>query len=537
MKKVLIADDELLVRIGLKSTIPWEANGFLVVGEAKNGKEALELFEQYDPDILLTDIRMPIIDGLELIQKLKSRKSTLKAIILTHYDDFNYAKQAIGLGASEYILKSDLTPENILPVLNKLSDEIDSSIISDSYYKNGESNSVESDIEHSVYTKMFLESIATGDYNSIDELRYMLIKSNICFKYDCFVFACAQVFFNFNDNSIKEKKQELLKNTVENISKLVFGENISYHLSFINKNNIIYLFNIQKDSDYQINKRLFELFNTLKKNLLRLLDADMTVGVSTVGHSIEAAHELYKQANIALEKSFFESSGITVFDISMYDEKDDRPEIELETLRSYVQTLDIKSLDSYIEEIFDQLLHSRNVNCVKDVFIDFLSQVRILASELSMKNNMALSESKLNYSSFEELRNFEAVKKYILDLFRELIYNPEDNKNGKYSYVISKCIEFIKENYNKNIMLADAAEYVNISKSYLSLLFKQETGINFSSFLTNYRIEKSKKLLKESNYKIYEIAEKVGFDNPYYFSKVFKETVGVTCKEYKKLSV
>ena len=125
MKKILIADDEFLVRLGLKTTIDWEQHGFIIVGEAKNGKEALELFEQSDPDILLTDIRMPVMDGLEVIQTVKQKKRSLKCVILTHYDDFNYAKEAIKLGASDYILKSDLNSDNLFSILNRISNEID----------------------------------------------------------------------------------------------------------------------------------------------------------------------------------------------------------------------------------------------------------------------------------------------------------------------------------------------------------------------------------------------------------------------------
>ncbi len=108
------------------------------------------------------------------------------------------------------------------------------------------------------------------------------------------------------------------------------------------------------------------------------------------------------------------------------------------------------------------------------------------------------------------------------------------NENKAYSYYVNKSIQYIKENYERNITLEEVADYSQISKSYLSLLFKQETGINFSTFLTNHRVEKCKEFMKESHYKIYEIADMVGFDNPYYFSKVFKDKVGMSFKEYQR---
>ena len=119
MLKVLIVDDEFLVRVGLESTIPWSEYGFHVVGSARNGKEAIQLFEQYDPDVLLTDIKMPVMGGLELIERLKSVKPSLVAIIITHYDDFNYAKEALKLGANDYVLKTELFPDNLIKIINK----------------------------------------------------------------------------------------------------------------------------------------------------------------------------------------------------------------------------------------------------------------------------------------------------------------------------------------------------------------------------------------------------------------------------------
>jgi two-component system, response regulator YesN len=163
-----------------------------------------------------------------------------------------------------------------------------------------------------------------------------------------------------------------------------------------------------------------------------------------------------------------------------------------------------------------------------------MSYARVLAVELNLINQPAFNDEKLNYKNLEKLHNFKMTKQYITDIYDELMYHSNGNNSVKYSYVISKCLDYIKSNYDKNISLGDAAGNVQISKSYLSLLFKQETGINFSNYLTNYRIEKSKKLLLRSNYKIYELAEKVGFDNPYYFSKVFKEVTGSSCKEYRK---
>jgi two-component system response regulator YesN len=120
VRKVLIADDEYLVRLGLRTMVDWSSHGFLIVGEAANGREAIDLFNQTDPDVLLTDIKMPLVDGLQLIETLKAKKPSLYVVILSNYGDFAYAQRAIKLGASEYILKSDMNQESILHTLNRV---------------------------------------------------------------------------------------------------------------------------------------------------------------------------------------------------------------------------------------------------------------------------------------------------------------------------------------------------------------------------------------------------------------------------------
>lgn len=533
MKKVLIADDELLVRIGLKSTVPWEENGFVVVGEAKNGKEAIELFEEYDPDILLTDIRMPIMNGLELIQTLRASKSTLKAVILTHYDDFSYAKEAIKLGASEYILKSDLSPEALLIVLKKLSNEIDNSDINSHRIK--DSKGIGTVVVNN-NKEVFLKKIISRGFKTKDEL-IRFIKSNALeFKYSSFIISAIKLCINDIKDTRYGDDKELLKKSIENITNHIFDENHISHTTFFDENNITYLFNIDSIlGEQSIKQKISDLINLLKRNIKQFLDIDLAAGISNIGNSVNEVPDLFNRACIAQKHCFFEPSGISFYKDDMILKNDSCPQVNLEILKGYVKTLDMENLDRYIGSIFDELYTIREVDNVKNVFIDLLSQCKIIANELNLKSEPALSETKFSYKNFDKLYSFEAIKKYIYDILHELIYRPNENKLNGYSFTINKCISFLKNNYKKNITLSDAAEYVEISKSYLSLLFKQETGINFSSFLTNYRIEKSKKLLKESNLKMYEIAEQVGFDNPYYFSKVFKEITGISCKEYKRM--
>jgi two-component system response regulator YesN len=219
-----------------------------------------------------------------------------------------------------------------------------------------------------------------------------------------------------------------------------------------------------------------------------------------------------------------------VYDPSLEAIGDENVKIKPDVVRRYLHKSDIDGLCSYIEERFDRVFPTYNKMGVRKLFIDFISLAQIIHQE-KFSEEEVVNDEKFKYLYFDKLADFRAIKKYVKDVYR-FVAGKDGDKT--YSYYINKSIQYVQDHYERNITLDEVAEYSQISKSYFSLLFKQETGINFSAFLTNYRIEKCKEYMKESHYKIYEIAERVGFDNPYYFSKVFKEKVGISCKEYQK---
>jgi two-component system response regulator YesN len=171
---------------------------------------------------------------------------------------------------------------------------------------------------------------------------------------------------------------------------------------------------------------------------------------------------------------------------------------------------------------------------VYSAFVDFLSVGKLIHEKYQLEEEASLSGHKFKHDAFFDLPFIGDVEMYIYELYLSLLYTKQNGKAG-YSHIVKRCNEFIEREYERNIGLAEAAEYAGVSHSYLSFIFKQETGVNFNAALVRYRIEKAKKLLAATSLKIYEVAEKAGFSNPYYFSKVFREIAGCTCKEYRSL--
>jgi two-component system response regulator YesN len=172
----------------------------------------------------------------------------------------------------------------------------------------------------------------------------------------------------------------------------------------------------------------------------------------------------------------------------------------------------------------------------RDTFIDFMSLGKVIREKYHFQEHAALSDSKFDYDIFFDLPFISDVEMYVYEIFLSLLAVRQGGEVS-YSYIVSKSIAFIEQNYAKSITLSDTAANVEVSHSYLSFIFKQETGTNFNTYLSNYRIEQAKKLFRETNLRIYQVAESVGFSNHYYFSKVFREFTGMSCKEYRNMQL
>jgi two-component system, response regulator YesN len=527
MKKVLIVDDEILVRVGLKSAINWEENGYMVVGEAKNGKEAVSMFDKYNPDILITDISMPFMNGLELIEVLKQKKQSLKVIILTHYEDFNYAQEAVQLGVIQYILKSQLSPDGLLKVLKKISKDMKDSDRS-SYFSQQQNNEL---VEKSI-RDLELYKIITGKVKIKEELEITIQNYGTQFLFNSFVIAYALIPSKYIEGSPNKEDSAYFRKVLENVSQQVLITN-EFSIDIVIKGNkILYLFNfnIENLEGSIALEKIIKLMGSVKNNIGQFLNLQLSIGVSSIGNCLENLNKLYHEAKTAQEYNFFDMK-IHVFNRKLQQAKPDIPVIDSGRLKKYIIDRSKEEVSSYLDEIFNLLFISKNIEYVRRIFIDLLNQAKLLYSQLS--NDKISNVSELDYDVFNQLYNFELIKKYILEIYYDLFLCYQNKQAKGYSHIVRKIIHYIEENYKKDISLSNIADHVQLSSSYLSFLFKRETGVNFSSFLAEFRIEKAKLLLTESNKKIYEIAEEVGLDNPYYFSKIFKEITGMTCKEYR----
>ena len=506
MKRVLIAEDEYLVRLGLRTTVDWAEHGFEIVGEAANGREAMALFEATDPDILLTDIKMPIMDGLKLIEALKALKPSLYVVILSNYGDFAYAQRAMQLGASQYILKSELNQRNIIGTLNRALASMESQ-------EQSPRHSRETRLREYVRDFLLLPRGTAPAPPPEDCLGSGRLVALVCRCDTSPLPDQGQTMFHRSSRAMLERLWPGVM-----MASAAAGDVLSVGL----------LAPLAQDGDFPA---LCQHALRSALNLRQYYDVEFQVGASLPGGESEL-DALLQNAAAAFEGCFFSSEPFCVYQ-GLPPATGEDVRVNQAWMQDLVAAQDFKRLKAYIRQVFDGLRQARDYALVQDAFTDFLGFARhLLARYPALKANFG-DDAKLSYTSLDGLRHIDTCESYVLDIFRTL-GDLLLGQGRRYSGVVSRAIEYIHAHYQENIALSDAADFVSLSKSHLSQLFKQETKINFSKYLMDYRIEQAKQLILTTNLLIYQVAERVGIPNPYYFSKVFKDATGFSCREYKK---
>lgn len=512
MKRILIAEDEFLVRLGLKTTIDWTAHGCAIMGEASNGKEAMELFDRVDPDILITDVKMPIMDGLELISQAKKRKKDLKVIILSNYDNFEYARKAMALGATNYLLKSEINDKKLIQLLNQLKVETKQET------QGEDADKKQSKQEH--YVRQYLTQlfpihqtnrmdITPPEPDLFDSKSYVVIRCD----------SDLEIHTPQEANELSKKLRPLFESAFNGSIYAAHMERGRWFATV--------LFT-QPDLS---NDKCKQQCRMLLRNAKAYFDMNLHIGISSIQEGLQIP-KLYIEAEKARVHCFFQNQSLCMHCEGVQLSGTTEPNVSRTKIVAFVESNHWKDMERYVINIFSKLKDYGDFAQVRVVYIDFISIAKSLCESNHIHLSEGLSDVKFNYDNLMLFTSLQTVQNYVIDLY-SAVFSAISNTGGRYSYTIRKSIDYIDENYAENLTLDTISAAVNISKSYLSMIFKQEMGINFISYLTNYRIERAKDLLTNSNLKIYEIAEKVGFGSPYYFSKVFKDITKLSCKEYK----
>jgi two-component system, response regulator YesN len=540
MIKVVIVDDEILIRVGIKSCIDWEKHGFEIAGQAVNGINALEVIEETHPDIVLTDIKMPKMDGIELISEIRKRFPGIKTVVLSCYNDMDYVKKAMKLGAEDYILKLSLEPEILLEVLLKVKKLLQSEYISENTIQNtnNEFRKNKYILKEDIYRKMISGSMTPENF--VKELTSLGINIDSGFN---IVLCCG-----IDDHSCAPARSKiedcyLFKSSFINILEESMSKFADCDIAEVKNGEYIILLRCPNTSDMLYNKDLISGYlKKINNSFKKYLNISNSFGINLVPVEYTRIRETYFEARTAMKYKFYCGRESIIFygDISEFDGED--------LLFNYANE---KSLLERLED-FDEL----GVNAIIHSFFDEISEYRVCDPEKVRKGSLDIFHSLMMFAKkFDTQANFISANFSVnpLDLlmtsetisdithcFEELVNKLFDFINSQQLDAkkpeIIKLQKYIAENISENITLDKASKISNISKCYLSSIFKKEIGEGFVDYVNKTKMERAKTLMQENGLKSYEAAEKVGINDDSYFSKLFKKYIGISPSKLLKIN-
>lgn len=531
---IVLIDDEVLVRVGLKSLIDWDKYGYQIIGEANNGEEGLRLIEEKKPDIVITDIKMPIKDGLEMIEETKEKNMDHKFVVLSSFDEFHLVKKAMKLGAVDYLIKLELDKELLLETLSPLKEMI---------IQEKEKVRNEKIIKHNINNKEnmkkeFFKKIIGKLIDDEEEIR--LISQELDIKLNKENLVCMAVQINNNDsfNKFDRGDMQLFEFSIINIVEEIVNDFFKAYAFMNNWGEIVVIFsyNHSMEKDEYL-KKTDEMAVILSKMLKQYFSVSVSIAISNTQNGFNSINTAYLECCQGLEYSFYCQPGEAVHykDIKDYQNELDKG-IELisfdKELTEFLELMDTQDLDKLFTTLVDKV---RIKNISRNRAYDLCFQIIYLV-KTKLKGGIAgeiLDSDENFYKCIDTLNNVTELVDWLKCIKNRLISVISKHKEDEKSFIIAQAQKYIKKFFREEFTLTDLAEKLNVSAGYLSTLFKEIVGISFIEYITKLRIEEAKNLLGGSNVKIYEVSEMVGYNNPYYFSRVFKKSTGKTPSEYR----
>ncbi|MGG2466217.1 response regulator transcription factor [Paraclostridium bifermentans] len=493
MYKLYLLDDEPFILEGLKYIIDWEEYGFNVVGTSSNGEDGFNFIKNEDVDLIITDIMMPKMTGLELISNLKKINHNAKFIVLSAFQEFQYAKEAISMGAENYLTKPIDEDELIQTIegVKKKIEKIKLEKVDTKIFKND----------------LILKLICNKNNDGVlDRLR--LEGVNLNYKNLCVVILEFAEGGNINNNIL---------NHIDNL-------NYEYCVNLQNQILII----MDKES---INK---DTLRNLKDDLSSITNEQIYISRGKYVDSIDNLNCSYQSAKDIHEYKLVYPN---ISWIREYKEKSYNLEnidyIDFNHLKKLLLNKDNKESLNYIESIFSKLKKDENLT---------VKQIKTKSIEVFLNVYNYFNDSKIIKGLdlyLEKVINSVNLDQIQLELNNMIKHRQSklEETDDSISPIILKLLRNIEENYSKDLNLKEISETYNINSIYLGQLFQKETGILFSDYLNNFRVNKAKNLLVETSLKAAEIGELVGYANKNYFYRKFKDIVGITPSEWRKINL
>lgn len=531
--KVFLVEDEMVIRNGIVKSINWEKEGYRLVGEASDGELAYPMILKEKPDILLTDIKMPFMDGLELSRLVKQELPDTKILIFSGYDEFEYAKEAIRIGVTEYLLKP-VSSEQLLEVMRRISKQIEQDREEREMlrqYQEDMKENVERERQN------FFSHVIRGEV-SIGEAVKNGKKYGMDLSAGFYSIILFKIFSTPEENIVSEhiwKICEKIETKVDEIPyAYYFQRGIDGWVFLLTAESKEQMEERQKNlcgclAEIMKNERKVEYFGGIGKPVER---------IRNLGQSFRDAERIFAERFTRQSNQFL--SGFEKMDVY----KDDEFQIKdlgdvgksREMIEKFLNNGTKEELEEFMDTYFIRMKEDKLQSTLMRQYIimDIYIVIMSFCEKIDAVNHDYQQETEKLKSTIQNMNSVSEIRAYITYMLNQAIELRDSISKKRYADIIKAAEKMISEHYmSEEISLNSVADSVGMSPSYFSSVFSKESGKTFVEFLTETRMEKAKELLMCSTLKTSEIGYEVGYKDPHYFSYIFKKTQGCSPKDYR----
>lgn len=530
MYTILLVDDDAVFRTQMKSRMNWEEEGFVIVSEAHNGRDAIEIIGTCRPDIIITDISMPVINGIELIDYVSEFYKGIQIIALSAYNDFDYVRGSLKGGALDYLLKNELSNENLLKILRTAAGKVAS--------KNVQA-SIPPVLNREKSIQEFLILLISGCVNNREEIMTTLSELDLEMLTKGLIVAVMEPDNDRLKKDLDESEYYKFLYSIKSILQESANSSRGALVTVIGRSRILVLIPMLERSIRIFQDHYRKVLANMRDNVSRFMNENVSFGVSKLCTDITGLSPYYEQAVEILESKRFQGKTSFIAEADNELKENKIITLDLSVEREIYASIRGKSdtaSSTIVRRIFDCFLEEgRSKEDIQMVLAELLNIVMKEIQDNDISIEQVFQEDNLSYQTLHEYQKLPELKEWFAGVFDRLDrFYAKNRLTAQYNEITKKSIHYMDNNYKLRISLSDIAKAVSVNSSYLSRLFKNDTGINIMDYLNKIRIEKSAMLIMEGKLSLKSIADEVGIQSYNHFFKLFKKYYGVTPGEYKQ---
>jgi|GEM_PF-1437218 len=529
MYNLLVVDDEELIREGIAGVLSSCGDFNFNIICAENGLQALEIIEQEKVDAMILDIKMPKLDGIGVLKAINEKRMNIKTVVLSGYEEFEYAKVAIECGSLNYIVKP-VVPKEIIKIAKEIEEELEKET-----RQNEELENLRKQMQENldlIKEKFFNDILSNRISKDAFKDRVDFLNLNISGT----KFQAAVIDIIKYNYFTTEEKCQLINYSIYQFLKGYISAIEGAEYFYINSSQFVILFSLKQDQT----KDVKEILHLLKKKIDSKFNVCSTVGIGNAYTGFENIKMTYLEAlNVVRYEVLLGRENIaSISDIQGTNISLDYL-LDSEEFLIRLKLGDTSGITAQLNAVFEKIearkeynidIESFNLFCMRLLIYTFmaLKELDIDLRSININEKEALLD-------IYEIKSYDQIKHRIFSIINKVADKVEEYKKEKKKNTVEKVKNIINQNYEKDISVKFIADQLYLNPNYLGQLFKSETNMSINDYLGRVRVTKAKALLKNTDLMIYEVAEQVGFNDSQYFSTVFKKIVGVTPKEYKEI--